>query len=506
MLESQIKYDIKVERAVKAFKLAIDLAKRIKACRREIDSLLNGLSGGFVEPGPSSALSRGRIEALPTGRNFYAVDPRCVPTKAAWKLGVETAEKLIEYYKKKYGRCPETIGHWLWSLDVYKADGEQLSQILYLMGVRPVWASDGTIEGLEVIPLSELKRPRIDNIVRVSAILRDTLMNVIELIDEAVELVIKLDEPHDKNYVKKHFDCAVKELMNMGLSREEAELKAKSRVFGSPPGAYGSGVNLAVEASAWKGPEDLAKVWIKWSGYAYGKGVYGINNIEGLMVGLKTVDVVTRNHASDEHDPLNCCCYFATHGGFYNAVKALTNREDVEIAVVDTRDVNFTCVRDMKTELERFVMAKLLNPLWISEMKKHGYRGASEFSKKILHLYGWSASARVVDKWVFDEVAKTYVLNDEMRRWFEENNVWALEEITRRLIEAAERGLWNADEEVLKKLRSVYGEIEGLMEEQVVSSGLHQGGAINIVSPEECEEWSSKLSDVNKLWSKVKSQ
>ncbi|MHC1627675.1 MAG: cobaltochelatase subunit CobN [Candidatus Nezhaarchaeales archaeon] len=504
MLRGKVEYKVKSEKLISTFKIALGLADNISKCDVEIDSFLNGLSGGFIEPGPSGALTRGRIDALPTGRNFYAVNPRCIPTRAAWKIGVETAEKLIEYYRSKHGRYPETIGHWLWSLDAYKADGEQLSQILYLMGVRPVWSGDGTVKRLEVIPLSELRRPRIDNIIRISAILRDTLMNIVEMIDEAISLVIGLDEAHEENYVKKHFDYAVKKLMEMGFSREEAELKAKMRVYGSPPGAYGAGVNLAIEASAWRSSEDLAKIWIQWTGYAYGKGVYGVNNVEGLMVGLKTVDVVTRNHASDEHDPLNCCCYFANHGGFYNAVKALTNRNDVEIAIVDTRDVCYTHVRDMKSEIERIVRAKLLNPLWISEMKKHGYRGASEFSKKILHLYGWSASARIVDDWVFNEIASTYVLNEEMRKWFMDNNAWALEEITRRLIEAAERGLWGADEDTLKKLRSVYGEIEGLMEEQISTPGMHQGGAINIVSPEDYEEWERKLTNINRIWNEVK--
>ncbi|RLF13295.1 MAG: hypothetical protein DRJ62_00095 [Thermoprotei archaeon] len=494
----------RLKRAVELFKLAVNLAYRIEKCEIEIDSFLNAIAGGYVEAGPSGALTRGRINALPTGRNFYAVDPRVIPTKAAWRIGVETAEKLIEFYRAKHGRYPEAVGHWLWSLDAYKADGEQISQILYLMGVKPVWSSDGSVEGLEVIPLEELGRPRIDNIVRISSILRDTMMCFVEMIDEAVKMVLELDEPPDLNYVKKHYEQAKSKLIEMGVEPSEAELKARSRVYGDAPGSYGAGVNLAVEASAWRDSEDLAKVWIHWSCYSYGKGVYGVRNVEGLVVGLKAVDVVTRNHASDEHDPLNCCCYFSYHGGFYNAVKALTGRNDVEIAIVDTRDINRTEVREMKAEVERVVRAKLLNPVWISEMKKHGYRGASEFSKKILHLYGWSATARIVDDWVFNEIASTYALNEEMKKWFMENNVWALEEISRRLIEAAERGLWRADEETLKRLKGVYGEIEGVMEEMVTTPGMHQGGAINIVTPDDYEVWGEKISNVSRVWDEVK--
>jgi len=489
----------RVEPLLKALERALEMADRIKACKREYESFLVGLEGGFVEPGPSGSITRGKIEILPTGRNFFAVDPTALPTRAAWRVGVETAEKLIRHYYDKYRRYPESVGQVLWSIDGYKADGEQLAQILHMLGVRPIWTSGGSVKGVEVIPIEELGRPRIDVVVRISGIVRDTLPNYIYLIDEAVSKVVALNEPIELNYPRKHYLERLEKLRSTGGDEEVA----KCRVWCSPPGTYGSGTNLAVEASAWKGDEDLAKVWVQWSCYMYTRNSFGKPSPEGLLLSLQSVDVVTRNHISDEHDVLGCCCYFSYHGGFYNAVKSLTGRGGVELSVVDTKDVTYTEVRDAKDEIERAVRAKLLNPKWISEMKKHGYRGASEFSKKILHLYGWSATAKVVDKWVFDEIAKTYALDEDMRRWFEENNVWALEEIARRLLEAAERGLWKADEELLRQLKEVYAEVEGILEDDISGESEVQGSNITWFSPEEVERWKDKLANVAAAWNAI---
>ena len=491
------------ERLVEVFVKAHQVAKKILECKRELPSLLHGVEGGYIEPGASGAITRGKFEILPTGRNFYAIDPRALPTKAAWQVGVATAEKMLKLYLEKHGRYPETIGEVLWSIDAYKADGEQLAQILYLLGVEPIWEADGSVKGLKVIPLEELGRPRIDCLVRLSGIARDTLPNYAYLIDEAIEKVVVLDEPPEMNFVRKHYLEYISKLTNLGFSIEKARLYARFRVFCSPPGSYGAGVNYAVEASAWRNDEELAKTWIQWSGYAYGKAGYGVEAHEVLMLALRDVDMVNRNHISDEHDIFGCCCYFAYHGGFYNAAKEVSGKQ-VEIVTADTRDLANLEVREMKLEIERVARAKLLNPVWIEEMKKHGYRGASEFTKKILHLYGWSATTKLVEDWIFDEIAKTYVLDEEMRRWFEQVNPWALEEISRRLIEAAERKLWKPSEELLEKLREAYAEVEGILEETIVTGSERQGGAITIYTMDEVQSWREKSSKVAVLWEKLK--
>ncbi len=485
---------------IKAFTLAKDVALKIRECVRECDALIKGLSGSYVEPGPAGSLTMGKYEVLPTGRNFYAVDPRSLPTRAAWSLGVEAAEKLLNEFRRRHGRYPETVGEVLWSIDGLKADGEQLAKILYLLGVKPVWRGNAVV-GLEVIPLKELGRPRIDVVVRVSGIVRDTLPNYIHLIDEAVEKVVVLNEPPEMNYVRKHYLEYLSELIKLGKDISEARRLARYRVFSSAPGTYGAGVNLAVEASAWRSEEDLGKVWIKWSGYAYGRGYYGIAAHEALMLNLRHVDVISRNHVSDEHDITNCCCYFAHHGGFKVAVKALTGR-DVDTVHIDTRDVTDVKVVDIRDEVERVVRSKLLNDEWIKEMMKHGYRGASEFSKKILHLYGWHAVAGVVSDWVFNELARKYVINEEMREWFMKHNPYALEEISRRLLEAAERGLWRPPKELLEELRRAYSEVEGILEEGL-SGGEVQGGVISIYTPKDDPHWLSSIKEVEELWRRL---
>ena len=479
------------------------VAELIKKCRQEIDQLIKGLAGKYIEPGPSGALYRGRVDVLPTGRNFYLVDPRTLPTKAAWEIGRTTAELLLKYYLEKHGRYPESVGEVLWSIDAYKADGEQLAQILYLLGVEPVWDETGVVKDVRVIPLEELGRPRIDVVIRISGIVRDTLPNYIMLLDKAVAKVVSLDEPIDMNYVRRHYLENLKNLMEMGIEPEKAMHMARYRVYGAPPGAYGVGVNLAVEASAWKNGSDLAKVWLQWSGYAYGSNSHGEPAFEALAYSLKNVDIINRNHISDEHDILNCCCYFAYHGGFYNAVKSLTNRDDIEIVTVDTRDPLLADIRSMELEIERSVRSKLLNKEWIEEMKKHGYRGASEFQRKILHLYGWASTTRLVKDWIFNKIADTYVVDEEMRKWFIQHNVWALEEITRRLIEAAVRGVWKAPRELIEKLRRIYSEIEGILEEDIAAPSNIQGGSIDIVSPDQITSWSKALSKVEAIWNKI---
>ncbi len=483
------------ETILRAFKVALELANLyIESGKREIQGLYTGLEANYVEPGPSGSLTRGKIEILPTGRNFYAVDPTTIPTKAAWELGVKSANELLKKLLKETGKYPESIGEVLWSIDAYKADGEQLARILYLLGVRPIWDSNGRVVSVEPIPLKELGRPRIDVTVRISGIVRDTLPNYPYLIDEAVEKVIQLDEPLDMNYPKKHFKEWLSELVRHGYDRGEARELAKARVWGDPPGAYGAGVNYAVFASAWRDDEDLAKVWISWGSYVYGKKVYGKRAPKLFVLQLSRVEAIARNHPSDEHDPTNCCCYFAFQGGFQTAVKVVSGREPINL-IVDTRDLSKPEVRDITEELTRIAYAKLLNPLWIKEMKKHGYRGASEFMKKILHLYGWQATTHAVPNEVWEGIAREYVLNREMREWFKENNPYALEEITRRLIEGAHRGLWRPSEEVLKELKIIWMEVEGLLEDEV--TGEAQRGEVWIYGPEDVKEWSSELRDVD---------
>lgn len=480
----EVKNKNKVKDLIELIRWAKDtILPRLKMTKREIPQLLKGLEKKYIEPGASGHLTRGRIEVLPTGRNFYSIDPRAIPTKAAWEVGVKMANELLNKYLQEEGKYPENIGMVLWGSDAYRADGEQISQILYLLGARPIWTESGVVKGTEVIPLKELNRPRIDVTIRTSGIFRDTFPHLIELLDETIVKLAQLDESEEDNFIKKH----VNEYKKMHKTATERE--ATYRLFCAQPGTYGNGVNLMIAASAWKSMKDLGEIYIERGGYAYGKGVFGGEAHKEFAHQLGKVETVFHKLSSDESDPLGCCHFYDFQGGMYSATKSLTGKGP-KVYWGDTRDPQRPQIREMKEEIERIVRTSLLNPAWIEGMKRHGYKGAGDIAKRIVRVYGWDASAEVVPDWIFDEIAKKYVLDKEMSKFFEDNNPWALEEIARRLLEAERRGVWKADPEVLKELENKYLEIESWMEEKMEDiEGEYQGGSIDVFTREEISEW-----------------
>lgn len=468
----------------------LDLNKRIEESK-EILALLNGFSGGYILPGPSGLITRGRDDILPTGRNFYSLDPYKVPTSSAYEIGKKLAEKLIEKHLHEEGRYPENVGIFWMCTDIMWSDGEGMAQIMWLLGVKPIWFPNGRIKGFEIVPLEELKRPRIDVTIRVSGITRDNFPNCIELIDSAIQTVAELNEPLEMNFVRKH---VLKEISENGKNFRDATL----RIFCSMPGTYQAGTQLAVYASAWKEEKDLAEVFLYWNGYAYGKGIWGKPKHKEFANILKTVDITYNKVVSDEYDLFGCCCYFGTHGGMTAAARYLSGKK-VKTYYGDTRDPEHIEVRDLADEIRRVVRTKLLNPKWIEGMKRHGYKGAGDISKRIGRVYGWSATTKEVDDWIFDEITRTFIIDEENRKFFEENNPWALEEIARRLIEAMERGLWNPAEDIKEKLKMLYLEIEGWIEEKIgKTKGDFQGGSIDVITQQEVEFWKAKMQEVLK--------
>ena len=448
-----------------------DLARRISSSD-EMGGLVNGMAGGHIPPGPSGLLSRGKTEILPTGRNFYSLDPRAVPTPAAWKVGQRLADLTVEKYRDEHGNYPRNVAMLWMASDIMWADGEQFAQILALIGVEPVW-EHGRLHSFRVIPHERLGRPRIDVTVRVSGILRDCFYQCIELLDDAIREVAALDEPETINFLRKN---------------AEAESDAP-RIFGAPEGTYGMGVNLAVYASAWEETDDLADIFIFWNGFAYGRGRFGEEARAGLVSRLGSVDLTFNKTATDEYDLLGCCCYFGSHGGLTAAARRVSGKK-VEAYYGDTRNVNRAEVRTLADEIRRVVRTKLLNPQWIEGLKAHGYAGASEIARRAGRVYGWDATTGEVDDWIFDDITRTFFLDDENREFFREHNVWALEEMGRRLLEAYERGMWEADEEAIRGLREAYLEIEGDLEEEMGDvTGRLQGGAIDVITPDEIRDW-----------------
>jgi len=463
-----------------------DINQRIESSE-EIKSLLTGFQGLYINPGPSGLITRGHEEVLPTGRNFYSLDPYRVPTRAAWRVGQRLADILLDKHQNEEGFLPENVAFYWMAGDIMSADGEMFAEILWLLGVEPIWQKGGQVKSFSIIPLDQLGRPRIDITVRTSGILRDNFSVCYELVDEAVQTVASLDEPDEMNFIRKH---ASKRMKEEGISIRDATF----RIFSSRPRTYGNGVNLAVLSSAWKTEDDLVDVFITWNGYAYGKGIQGKEAHTDLASNLSTVSVTFNKVQSDEYDLLGCCCYFGNQGGLTVAARHFSNH-DVKPYYGDTREPEKIEVRDLSDEIRRVVRTKLLNPKWIEGMKEHGYKGASTIMKRISRVYGWEASTQEVDDWIFDDIAETFVNNDEMRQFFEENNPYALEEITRRLLEAEQRGLWNADQLILDKLKNNYLEIESWMEEQA-GEGDFQGGSVDILTASDIPAWGDSMKDL----------
>ncbi|MDR2614110.1 MAG: cobaltochelatase subunit CobN [Candidatus Accumulibacter sp.] len=434
----------------------------------EIEYTLRGLDGGFVPPGGSGSPTRGRIDVLPSGRNFYSVDPFKIPTREAWDVGVRQADALVERYVKDEGRVPRQVGMVLWGTPTMSTRGDDLAQILCLMGVRPVWnRHNGRIDGVEVIPLSERAWPRIDVTVRASGFFRDAFPNLMEMIDGAARMVAALDEPPEMNPLSRNVAVDREELIKAGLSPEEAARRAAFRVYSDKPGSYGAGVADLLDSGKWGKTDELGEIYIAWGGYAYGQGSYGEARQDDFRRRLGQLDLTVKNEPTREYDIFSCVDFNNYHGGMNAAVKAVTGRY-VPSYSGDASDPRKPRIRSTDEEGRFIFRTRVLNPKWIEGMKRHGYKGAGDLSRLVDICYQWDASSGLLEDWQYEELARTYALDPEMQRFFRQHNPYALQNIAERLLEAIARGLWEKpgaeDKEALENLLL---DAEGMIEETV---------------------------------------
>ncbi len=442
-----------------------EVAPLLEGIREEITLCLKALSGGFVPPGPSGAPTRGDLEVLPTGRNFFSVDPQKIPTKLAWERGVRQAKALLERYLKDQGRLPRTLAMVIWGSPTMRTRGEDFACALYLLGVRPLWhPGNQRVLGVEPIPLQELGRPRIDVTLRTSGFFRDAFRNLMELFDEAVRMVALLAERDDENYLAAHYRRDLSAYVQRGKAPKEAERLARIRVFSDPPGAYGAGLGEVLDTGVWSKQTDLAEVYLRWGGYAYGKDVYGEKAGETFKRVLSRVEVTYKNDDTREVDLLSCDCPNAYHGGLNVAVLVFSGKKPVSYSG-SSQDPEKPIIRTTEEEMRFLFRTKVLNPKWIEGMKRHGYKGAGDLSRTIDYCFHWDATSDVLSDWMYEEIARTYVLSREMQTFFLKHNPQALLNITERLLEAAKRGLWGRPApETLKALENIFLEIEALVE------------------------------------------
>jgi cobaltochelatase CobN len=408
----------------------------------ELAGLLAGLDGRFVAPGPSGAPSRGRPEVLPTGRNFFSVDTRAVPTRAAWQLGWKSAALLLERHAQENGSYPARVALSAWGTANMRTGGDDVAQALALMGVQPVWEpSSGRVTGFEILPASVLDRPRVDVTLRVSGFFRDAFPRLIDLVDAAARAVAALDEPPEINPLAARVADDRRALEDQGVAPGEAERRASYRVFGSKPGAYGAGLQTLIDERIWQDEADLADAYLNWSGYAYGAGAEGRAERPMLEARLAATDAVLHNQDNREHDLLDSDDYYQFEGGLALVVRQLSGLVPA-VWHNDHSRPEMPRIRSLREELGRVVRGRAANPRWIAGVMRHGYKGAAEIAATVDYLFAFAATSRAVDDAHFDALYDAYLGDDDVRRFMAEHNPAALAETSRRFAEAIDRGLW----------------------------------------------------------------
>jgi cobaltochelatase CobN len=442
-----------------------DLVPKLELAGDEIEHLLNALEGKYVPAGPAGAPTRGMAHILPTGRNFYAVDPRALPSQAAWRVGQQLAREAIERYRKEEGVYPEMMGLGVWGTSQMRTHGDDIAEAFALLGVEPVWnAQSRRLEGVALLPLETLGRPRIDVTLRISGFFRDAFPHLIDLFDEAVSLVIEKDEPLEQNFPRKHYLADVEK--NRELPTEEAEAQARYRMFGAKPGAYGAGILPLIETGNWKSDEDFGRAFLAWGGYAYGKDADGVDARPVFAERLKSVQVALHNQDNREHDIFDSDDYFQFHGGMIASIRALTGAQP-KAYFGDSSRPDAVQVRDLREEALRVYRSRVINPKWLESIKRHGYKGGLELTATVDYIFGFDATAQIAPDFVYEGLAEHYALSQEMRDFLAAANPWALNAIAERLLEAAKRELWeNPAAETLEALRGVLLESETLLEAQ----------------------------------------
>ena len=433
---------------------------------REIINLLRALDGKYIPSGASGAPTRGRPEVLPTGRNFYSVDIRGIPTETAWQVGSAAAEAVIERYTQENGEYPKSLAISIWGTSTMRTGGDDIAQVMALMGVRPVW--DGLsrrVVDFEVLPASILNRPRVDVTVRVSGFFRDSFPNIINLLNKITQKVADLPETEAVNPLAASVQTEQQALQQQGLDKDTAQQRASYRVFGSKPGAYGAGMQGLIEAQNWQNDEDLARAYLNWSSYAYDGSGKGHAAPESFQRRLKQLQIVLHNQDNREHDILDSDDYYQFQGGMTAAVRSLTGKNP-EVYFGDNSQPSNPRVRKLTEEIARVYRSRVVNPKWIKGVMRHGYKGAFEMAATVDYLFAYDATANCVANHMYEGVAKAYIFDKQVQQFIQDKNPWALRDMSERLLEAHQRGLWqNVNPQIIDDLKAIANQSEAVIEE-----------------------------------------
>ena len=423
---------------------------RLQDCAAaERSALLRGLSGRRIAAGPSGAPSRGRPDVLPTGRNFYSVDLRGMPTEAAWDLGRRSAEQLLDLHLQEEGEHLRHLALSVWGTATMRNGGEDIAQLLALIGVRPVWDGPSRrLVDLEVIPAALLGRPRVDVVLRISGLFRDAFPQLVEWVDQAQRLVASLDE-----------EAAINPLA--ALTREAGP---QGRIYGSAPGAYGAGLQALIDSGAWEQRGDLADAFLSWSQWRYGAGADPELDRSGLEQALGRVQVVLHNQDNREHDLLDSDDYYQFHGGLSAAVERVSG-ERPQLWFGDHSRRERPRLHRLEKELDKVMRSRLLNPRWIEGMQQHGYKGAFEMGASLDYLFAYDAATDRVPDWCYGALCDQWLGQPSTLEFLRSRNPWVLRDMAERLLEASNRGLWEgADENQIDRLKQLVATSEAQIE------------------------------------------
>ncbi|MGK7911057.1 MAG: cobaltochelatase subunit CobN [Synechococcus sp.] len=433
----------------------------------EIQAILDGLDGRYIASGPSGAPTRGRSDVLPTGRNFYSVDIRAIPTETAWMVGQKAADAAVERYMQEEGNYPNTLGLSVWGTSTMRTGGDDWAQALSLIGVRPVWEGlSRRVVDFEILPVSVLGRPRVDVTLRISGFFRDAFPNLISLFDSAVQAVAKLeDESNLDNPIRARIKQDTAYWQEQGLAADQAQQRASYRIFGSKPGAYGAGLQGLIEAQNWSSDADLARAYLNWSGYAYTGAAKGHAAPEAFEQRLQQLQIVLHNQDNREHDLLDSDDYYQFQGGMTAAVRTLAEKAP-KTYFGDNSRPTAPKVRSLDQEIRRVYRSRVINPKWIAGAMRHGYKGAFEMAATLDYLFAYDATTHCVADFMYEGVANRYVLDERVQEFVRSVNPWALRDMSERLLEAHQRGLWaEATPEILEAIELVMLEAEGDIEQ-----------------------------------------
>jgi len=446
--------------------ICTDIVPHLAQTTLEIENTMLALQGHYVEPSPSGAPTSGGADLLPTGRNFYSVDPKTLPTEAAWKIGQTMGDDVIQRFIREEGHYPESVGIILWATTNLRNHGQCVAEFLYLLGMRPVWQPGSRrVIGLELMSLEELRRPRVDVTGRISGLFRDSMMASIDWLNEAVRVVSELDEPLEMNYVRKHVLEDAAAIEKEGVAKEDAWQQASYRIFGDPPGAHGAGIGSLLEAKNWETIDDISDVYIRWGAHAYGAGSEGTYLPQLFKRRLSTMEVTIQNVDHRESSMLAGDDYNNYRGGLVAAVRSVRGAMPRNY-VSDSSDRSKIQMRSLDEELKRWFRGEAMNPKYIEGMKKHGYKGAGDLATYLAVSYQWDATSDVMEDWMYDKYAQKYALDPAMQQWMREVNPWALYRMVEVLLEAEQRGMWNAPADMKEQLQQLYLSMEGELEER----------------------------------------